>query len=81
MNIKDMDFSKPSTVIVLRLMADDRHEINIETYVDMFNPCARQRVGTAFADAVRQGVIELTGINKRGKPIYRRTADCRELMR
>lgn len=78
MNIK---FKDPATgPILVALMNDPRAEINIETYVYRFAPCARARVGRAFAAAVTQQIIEPVAVSLSGAHIYRRTAACSELM-
>lgn len=66
--------------ILLALMNDQRAEINLETYVYKFAPCARARVGRAFRAAVAQQIIEPVSVSLSGANIYRRTKACAELM-
>ncbi len=74
-------FKDPATgPVLLALMHDTRAEINLETYVFNFAPCARERVGEAFAAAIVGGIIEPVAVSISGANIYRRTAACAELM-
>ncbi len=66
--------------ILLALMNDTRAEINLETYVFKFAPCARARVGRAFRAAVAQQIIEPVAVSLSGSHIYKRTEACAELM-
>lgn len=57
--------------IIAAIVADTHPEINPETYVMLFQPCARQRVAASFDHAERRGLIAAIRTARSGQRIYK----------
>ncbi len=57
--------------IVAAIVADTHPEINPETFVMQFQPCARQRVAASFDHAERRGLIAAVRTAPSGQRIYK----------